>query len=704
MQLRSFRTVMATLMVVLVTATVGLLVFVQAQLFRRSVMTLADKIMEQTLGRVELRVQQLFNQATAIGQQTLRLIQDADSAQGDFTLLENFLAKSLEVHHALTSVGVAIADTGEYIVAERLAEGAIRVREVLQDARKQVRVADWQWQGSQRLFLGAPSWDGYDPRERPFYRLARERKAAVWTEAYPFWRDPNQPPTLGFSYVAPWYDAKGDLVGVVNADFELESVCAFLASLQEELAGFAIVIERTSDNHFRLIAHPRPEFLFDASRTNLVSNRAEVEDPVVRTYVSALAEDLEHLGSAEYGRRFRVDGDWYLGGFRSLEDPRKPPWVIAMMVPRKAITGDIVRNAIWSLAASLGCLGLALTASFWFARRMARPLQELSGEAERMGRLHFESGSSVPSSIREVRQLQQSMSEMKASLRSFRKYVPADLVHELIATGREARLGGQHEVLTILFSDISEFTAISEALTPQALVEQMGQYLLVVNEVFHAHRGTVDKYIGDGVMAFWGAPRPNPHHAADACRAAWRLQERLDGLARQWQAEGKPQWRTRMGLHTGGVVVGNIGSENRMNYTLIGDAVNLASRIEGLNKYFGTRILISEGTLESAAPAILARPVSRVVVKGKMRGVLVHELTGLAGEVGPEQRELADGTASAFALFEARDFARAREAYQAILGSHPGDPVARWMAARCAELERSIEGEGVDTMLRVSGK
>ncbi|HOY60627.1 MAG TPA: hypothetical protein PK640_21105, partial [Verrucomicrobiota bacterium] len=178
--------------------------------------------------------------------------------------------------------------------------------------------------------------------------------------------------------------------------------------------------------------------------------------------LSALAEDLGHLGSAEYGRRFRVDGDWYLGGFRSLEDPRKPPWVIAMMVPRKAITGDIARNAIWSLAASLGCLVLALTASVWFARRMARPLQELSGEAERVGRLDFESGRPAPSSIREVHQLQQSMSEMKASLRSFRKYVPADLVHELIATGREARLGGQHEVLTILFSDIGELTSISE--------------------------------------------------------------------------------------------------------------------------------------------------------------------------------------------------------------------------------------------------
>ena len=112
MHLRSFRTVMATLMVVLVTTTVGLLVYVQAQLFRRSVMTLADKIMEQTLGRVELRAQQLFNQATAIGQQTLRLVQDADAAQGDFMLLGNFLAKSLAVHQPLKSVGFAIAYTG----------------------------------------------------------------------------------------------------------------------------------------------------------------------------------------------------------------------------------------------------------------------------------------------------------------------------------------------------------------------------------------------------------------------------------------------------------------------------------------------------------------------------------------------------------------------------------------------------------------
>ncbi len=704
MRLRSFRTVMAMLMVLLVTTTVSVLLLVQARLFRRSVMTLADRIVEQTLGRVDLRVQQLIDQAVAINHQTLRLIQEADLSKADFALLQDFLAKSLEVQAGLSSIGVAVAATGEFVVAERLADGIIRVREVLRSQPGQMRVADWRWEGSQRRLLDTPPWDGYDPRQRPFFLLARERGSAVWTKAYPFWRDRTQLPTLGVSYASPWYDAHGKLVGVVNADFELQAVCSFLAALEKELAGFAIIIEEASPNHFRLIAHPRQEHLFGPDKTNLVSSTAEIGDPVVRTYVTRLAEDRERLGRQEYGRRFRVDGHWHLGSFRSLDDPNRPPWVIAMMVPSKAITGDIVRNVMWSLVASLGCLLLALLASLWFARRLARPLQELSREAESVGHLEFETIHSTRSPIREVRQLQQSMAEMKTSLRSFKKYVPADLVHELIATGREARLGGHSKVLTIFFSDIVEFTSMSETLPPQALVEQMGRYLLVANEVIQAHRGTVDKYIGDGVMAFWGAPQPNPRHAADACRAAWRLQERLDLLGGVCQAGGQPAWRTRIGLHTGEVIVGNIGSENRMNYTLLGDAVNLASRMEGLNKHFGTRILISEGTRASAADTILARPVSRVLVRGKRRGVLVWELVGLDGEISPDERARAERTTAAFAEFEARNFTQAQEHYEAILQIHPDDSVARVMAARCANLQRAPLRAAAETLYRAMEK
>ncbi|MBP8258923.1 MAG: hypothetical protein KA118_04590 [Verrucomicrobia bacterium] len=704
MQVRSFGNLMASLMVVLITATVCVLLVVQAQLFLRSVMTLADRIVEQTLRRIELRVQQLTDPAIAINHQTLRLVQGADLTPDNLARLEGFLAKSLELRTELTSIGLAIAATGEFIVAERRAGGAIRVRELRPDSQGRLHWTDWLWEGAARRLLGDRPWDGYDPRERPFYRLARDGESGVWTKTYPFWQEDNPLPILGISYASPWHDAKGRLVGVVNTDLELQAVCSFLASLEGELPGFAMILEETAEDQFRLVAHPRQEQSFDQTGTNLVASASEIADPVARSYIAALAKDRARLGAEEYGRRYQVDGQWYLSGFHRLSDPQKPPWIIAMTVPREAITGDIIRNVMWSLAASLVCLAVAVLAALWFARRMARPLRELCREAESVGRLQFETIHLHRSSIREVRQLQRSMAEMKASLRSFRKYVPADLVHELIASGCEARLGGQQQALTIFFSDIVDFTSLSESMPPQALVERVGEYLLLVSDIIHEHRGTVDKYIGDGVMAFWGAPHANPHHAADACRAAWHLQERLDQLGTEWQGAGKPPWRTRVGLHTGEVIVGNIGSEKRMNYTLIGDAVNLASRMEGLNKPFGTRILISEGTRESAGDAILARPVTRVVVKGRVRGVLVYELAGLAEEASPSQRDLAGQTIAAFQELEARNFARAREQYQAILKSHPHDALAGFMARRCEDLQRVAPGRDEDIVYRAKDK
>src|SRR5262249_26375049 len=156
--------------------------------------------------------------------------------------------------------------------------------------------------------------------------------------------------------------------------------------------------------------------------------------------------------------------------------------------------------------------------------------------------------------------------------------------------------GGEHRRLTIYFSDIADFTSISESMPPEALVAHLGEYLQAMSEQVLAAGGTVDKYIGDAVMAFWGAPLENAEHDRGAGTAAVRNQQPLRKLRERWQAEGKPPFRARIGIHTGEVIVGNIGSAARLNYTVIGDAVNLASRLEGLNKYYDTSILISEST------------------------------------------------------------------------------------------------------------
>ncbi len=236
-------------------------------------------------------------------------------------------------------------------------------------------------------------------------------------------------------------------------------------------------------------------------------------------------------------------------------------------------------------------------------------------------------------------------------------------------------LEGKVKELTIFFSDIAGFTTIAESVKPAALVELLGGYLDEVTRVIAAHHGTVDKFLGDGVMAFWGAPADRAEHAALACEAAVRMRRNLAATA--------PRLHTRIGLATGEALVGNIVSHERMNYTVMGDVVNLAARLEGLNKLYGTTIAIAESTRRAAGDRIIARPLDVVAVKGRAEPVRVFEVLGLPSDDDPDQVALARHCEDGLARYLARDFEGAAAAYQAALAVRPDDRAARHLLERC---------------------
>jgi adenylate cyclase len=231
-------------------------------------------------------------------------------------------------------------------------------------------------------------------------------------------------------------------------------------------------------------------------------------------------------------------------------------------------------------------------------------------------------------------------------------------------------------------------------MAPEKLVEHLGEYLQVLSEQILKMGGTVDKYIGDAIMALWGAPVEIPDHALAACTAALNNQKTLAELRERWKSEGKPPFQARIGINTGEVVVGNIGSAKRMNYTVIGDEVNLASRLEGLNKYYGTQILISGATYEAAKASIVARPLDWVSVKGKNAAVLVYELLGLKGETPAEKEEMAENFARALHAYRRQEWSEALRGFEKLLEQWPADVSAREMKCRC-ELYR-VQAPGAD--------
>lgn len=259
----------------------------------------------------------------------------------------------------------------------------------------------------------------------------------------------------------------------------------------------------------------------------------------------------------------------------------------------------------------------------------------------------------------------------------FAQYVPPAVVSRLIAQPELMRLGGEAREVTLMFTDLANFTTLSEQLSAEQTVEVLTAYFNAMTPIVHATGGTVDKFIGDAVMAFWGAPLDDPQHAEHAVTAAILMQQAMQVLVADLRARGLPPIHMRIGLHTGRVVVGNVGSEQRFSYTAIGDAVNLAARLEGANKAFGTGILLSAATAAQLPSSVALRALDDVVVKGKTEPVRVFTPCGDAA--------VRDASLAALNAFHARDWDGASGYLAQVLARVPGDAAALRLQQRVAE-------------------
>ena len=269
---------------------------------------------------------------------------------------------------------------------------------------------------------------------------------------------------------------------------------------------------------------------------------------------------------------------------------------------------------------------LALALSAWLAAGIARPFLQVTRRLKDMAELRMDLEPLPPSAIREAGQLGDSFEHMRKGLRSFSHYVPLDLVRSLLADGRVASLGVEEREITVMFTDIADFTTTSESTDPHVLVEALAEYMEMINRCVQAEDGALISYMGDGVYMAWGAPTPHQDHAIRACRCALEIDRQSQALVEKNLALGKPILRTRVGVNTGLALVGNIGARERFNYSPIGDSVNTAARIEAINKNYGTRVLIGARTQELLGEQIQTRKVDVVVVKGKTEGVAIYEL------------------------------------------------------------------------------
>lgn len=280
--------------------------------------------------------------------------------------------------------------------------------------------------------------------------------------------------------------------------------------------------------------------------------------------------------------------------------------------------------------------------------------------------------------------------ERKFLKQAFSRYVPKDLVNEVINRPESLKLGGDKKEMTVLFSDLAGFTSISEGMSPEELVPYLNEYLTQMTDLVFKHRGTLDKYIGDAIMAFWGAPLDDPEHALNACSCVIEMQELMLRMQEKWEITGKPITSTRYGVNTGYMVVGNVGSLERFNYTVLGDAVNLAARLEPANKNFGTDVMISETTYDLVKHAFVCRELDQLIVKGKSKPVKVFELIGRISDTAIQQKFSSplENYKQGLLAYYKRDWDLATSLFNQVLADKPNDGPAKTYLGRIEQFKR----------------
>ena len=505
----------------------------------------------------------------------------------------------------------------------------------------------------------------YDPRTRPWYVDARRTNAPVLTEPYHF----AQANVIGVSAGVPLHRG-----GVIGFDFTLTTLSSLIGDY------------RITPNAIIMLASDTGVVFMESEACKLERSQClPGEDAVRATMRSTVAQ----LGAGDQ----RVERDLVLGGrdYRLLVHTMPPNlgrrYQIAAAVPIVELSADsqtLLERA--ALAAALA-VGLAAGGALLAALLLSRSLARIAGKTERIRDLDFSDRVPVESRITEIARLSASVERMREGLEVFGRYVSKNLVHQIMRSPETAGVGGVRREITVMFTDIEGFSLLSETMEPELLTNRLSRYFDVLGTAIVANRGMIDKYIGDSIMAFWNAPEPDLNHIANACRAALQAAVAGNRLSAKWQSRGRPGFRTRFGLHTGPAVVGNVGARERINYTLVGAVANQASRLEGLNKAYGTEILASGEIAGATADRFVWRHIDRIVAVGTTEQHEIHEPLGEIDSAPRHAELLAQWEAGRAAYGEGR-FEAALACFRATAALRPGDGPSRVFIERCTAFLR----------------
>ena len=505
----------------------------------------------------------------------------------------------------------------------------------------------------------------YEPRERNWYINTVINRKLLWSEPYTFKTTHEIGVTVSTPILA---EGKKEVHGVISVDFSLNDFADLLHQLKT-----------TANSCIRLI-NDKNEILastLDNENINRQGSARSAADKLLK--VTAINDESLQIatknliGTNETHITYEIsDGTAFIASKRRLHSV---PFSMLIITPQSDFTEVFDELKLNMFLLSLLVFLFSSVIVIIFSHKISKPISQLCKSAIAVGKMDFKNYSEPQQSgIYEIKELASAIEQMESSVSTFSKYTPKDILNEILKNGGTTNIGGMTKEVTLFFSDIEKFSTVSEKLPAEYLISHISEYFEELTKIIAKHNGIIDKYIGDSIMAIWGAPNPDEDQVINACEAALNCQQMLKTLKDKWVSLGKPPLPTRIGLHSGIAIVGNIGSHERINFTAIGNTVDIASSLEGTNKIYGTRILASETVESKAHDKILFRVIDRVAVNGSRSGITIFEpLCSLqnANDMYYKMLELCSKSKEAFELYQDKNFKDALTLYTEISKTFP---------------------------------
>jgi len=474
---------------------------------------------------------------------------------------------------------------------------------------------------------------GYDPTKRPWFRRATQAKGASWTGVYP---SASVPGAVLMTAVKPVKGDDGEVRGVIGADVALKGAGDILRQSVDQVLGTAVIVD--SDG-LMVAASTGKQAIYVDEHGQLVRTEAVgSSNPIIRDAAEQVLVRFGSFRAIQTARRFRMTTSDrpYLVDVAPFRDERGLSWTTMAVVDETVLERDFVENTQQALMLSLLVLLIGVLLAFGVSRRIARPIRRLAHNAHRVREGDLDVTFDEGEFSDEIGELQSAMAEMVNGLRdrdiirdALGRYVNPELASRFIEDPESLALGGKLTTATLLMSDLRGYTTLSERLSPGEMVGLLNRYLGAMTEVIHTFGGTIIEFIGDAIFVVFGAPFSTGNDAERAVRCSIAMQQAMGEFNDVSAAEGSPQLQMGIGLNSGEVIAGNIGSERAAKYGVIGAAVNLTARIEGLTT--GGQILFSEGTRSVLDDDVDCVGPRLVRVKGVSHPLAIFELKGMAG-------------------------------------------------------------------------